>query len=247
VSAKSIPKPNQKQTLVEQTVDRVHALILNQQLQPGDSLPSEMRLAETLGVSRPVVREALRILAGRGMITIANGRNPIINPVNATALVQFFERATQLNAVTVIELLEVRRGIEVQCIALAAERRTPAHIQLLQQQIRKLDDARYDLALYSELDAQLHRIFALASQNQMLAYLVESLGDALRQTSLTGLLRRRNRRELDEVHRSHHALIEAVITQNTAVAVHLMAEHVDGAIAAIRRSSLDADALEQLP
>ena len=246
MSSKLMPKSNQKQTLVEQTVDRVHALILNQQLQTGDSLPSEMRLADTLGVSRPVVREALRILAGRGMITIANGRNPIISPVNATALVQFFERATQLNAVTVIELLEVRRGIEVQCIALAAERRTPAHIQLLHTQIRKLEDARYDLALYSELDAQLHRIFALASQNQMLAYLVESLGDALRQTSLTGLLRRRNRRELDDVHRGHHALIDAVIAQDAALAASTMAAHVDGAIAAIRRSMPDTDALEQL-
>jgi DNA-binding GntR family transcriptional regulator len=63
---------------------------------------------------------------------------------------------------------------------------------------------------------------------------------------LTGLLRRRNRRELDEVHRSHHALIDAVIAQDVAVATRMMAEHVDGAITAIRRSSLDDDALEQL-
>lgn len=238
-------KHNQKQTLVEQTVDRVHTLILSQQLQPGNALPSEMRLAETLGVSRPVVREALRILAGRGMITIANGRNPIISPVNATALVQFFERATQLNAVTVIELLEVRRGIEVQSIVLAAERRTSAHIQLLQQQYRKLDDARFDLAMYSELDAQLHRIIAMASQNQMLSYLVESLGDALRQTSLAGLLRRRNRSELDEVHRIHHDLIDAIVAQNTTVAATTMARHVDVAIAAITRSLLDTNRVEQ--
>lgn len=78
-----------KITLVEQTVDRVQSYVLNQQLQPGDTLPSEMRLAEKLGVSRPVVREALRTLVGRGMLTIANGRNAIISPVTATALVHF--------------------------------------------------------------------------------------------------------------------------------------------------------------
>lgn len=229
-------KPSAKLTLVEQTVDRVHELILAQHLQPGDALPSEMRLAETLGVSRPVVREALRILAGRGMITIANGRNPFVSPVNASALAQFFERATQLNAVTVIELLEVRRGIEVQSISLAAERRTAAHIDILCDQLQKLTAALYDLPVYSELDAQLHRMFAAASQNQMLSYLVESLGDALRQTSLTGLMRRRNRLELDEVHRLHVELVDAVIDRDSMRAATTMARHVDVAIAAIQRS-----------
>lgn len=228
-------KRNTKQTLVEQTVDRVHTLILSQQLLPGDSLPSEMRLAEMLGVSRPVVREALRILAGRGMLTIANGRNPIISPVNASALVQFFERATQLNAVTVIELLEVRRGIEVQSITLAAIRRTPEHVMQIEYQLDLLEKARHDLPLYSELDAQLHRMFASASQNQMLAYFVESLGDALRQTSLTGLQRRRNQQELDEVHQMHQALVKAVIACDSVTAAQAMARHVDTAIAAIQR------------
>lgn len=229
-------KQTTKQTLVELTVDRVQTFIQSEHLQPGHSLPSEMRLAETLGVSRPVVREALRILAGRGMITIANGRNPIISPVNASALVHFFERATQLNAVTVIEMLEVRRGIEVQSISLAAERRTNEHIELMQRQLDRLDEARADFSLYSELDAQLHRIFAMASQNQMLSYLVESLGDALRQTSLTGLLRRRNQSELDDVHRHHYELVEAVILQNITRASTIMAYHVEGAITAIKRS-----------
>ncbi len=238
MSADVTPKQVSKQTLVELTVDRVHAYILSEQLQPGHSLPSEMRLAETLGVSRPVVREALRILAGRGMITIANGRNPIISPVNASALVHFFERATQLNAVTVIEMLEVRRGIEVQSISLAAERRTNEHIELMQRQLRKLEGARADFNTYSELDAQLHRIFAMASQNQMLSYLVESLGDALRQTSLTGLLRRRNQSELDDVHRHHFELVDAVVQQNVTLASTIMAYHVEGAITAIKRSQI---------
>jgi DNA-binding GntR family transcriptional regulator len=154
-----------KITLVEQTVDRVQSYVLSRQLQPGDTLPSEMRLAETLGVSRPVVREALRTLVGRGMLTIANGRNAIISPVTATALVHFFERATQLNAVTVLELLEVRRGIEVQSISLAAQRRTTDHIAKLHILLDGMWDARYDLPLYSELDAQLHLQFAAASQN----------------------------------------------------------------------------------
>ena len=229
-----------KITLVEQTVDRVQSYVLSRQLQPGDTLPSEMRLAETLGVSRPVVREALRTLVGRGMLTIANGRNAIISPVTATALVHFFERATQLNAVTVLELLEVRRGIEVQSITLAAQRRTSDHIAKLHILLDGMWDARYDLPLYSELDAQLHLQFAAASQNQMIYYFVESLGDALRQVSLAGLQHRRNRAELDEVHDIHRQLVQAVITQNSALAATTMALHVESAMVALRRTGESA-------
>jgi len=223
-----------KITLVEQTVDRVQSYVLRHQLQPGDTLPSEMRLAESLGVSRPVVREALRTLVGRGMLTIANGRNAIISPVTATALVHFFERATQLNAVTVRELLEVRRGIEIQSITLAAQRRTDAHIANMQALLIGMSDVRYDLPLYSELDAQLHLQIAQASQNQMIYYFVESLGDALRQVSLAGLQQRRNRAELDEVHDIHCQLVHAVITQNSILAESTMAHHVESAMVALR-------------
>jgi GntR family transcriptional regulator, transcriptional repressor for pyruvate dehydrogenase complex len=225
-----------KITLVEQTVDRVQSYVSSRQLQPGDTLPSEMRLAETLGVSRPVVREALRTLVGRGMLTIANGRNAIISPVTATALVHFFERATQLNAVTVRELLEVRRGIEIQSIALAAQRRTDEHIANMNLLLTRMSDARYDLQLYSELDAQLHLQIAAASQNQMIYYFVESLGDALRQVSLAGLQHRRNRAELDEVHDSHCQLVRTVIDQHRTLAESTMALHVESAMVALRRT-----------
>lgn len=223
-----------KITLVEQTVDRVHAHVVNCQLQPGDMLPSEMRLATTLGVSRPVVREALRILVGRGVLTITNGRNAVISPVTTTALVHFFARATQLNAVTVRELLEVRRGIEVQSIALAALRRSADQVVKLNALLTKMSDVRYDLPLYSQLDAQLHLQIAAASQNQMIYYFVESLADALRQVSLVGLQQRRNRTELDEVHQMHQQMVCAVINQDSIQAESSMAFHVDSAMKALR-------------
>lgn len=225
-----------KTTLVEQAVDQVQALVLSQQLQPGDSLPSEMRLVETLGVSRPVVREALRTLAGRGILTISNGRNAIVSPVNAASLVQFFERATQSNAVTVIELLEVRRGIEVQSVTLAAQRRQSHDVVALRQTLTHLQQAQYDLERYSVLDAKLHMQIASASQNAMLWYLVESLSGALRTASLAGLQQRRNRAELDQVQADHQAIVTAICDQDHQRAQQVMERHMDGALLAIRRS-----------
>jgi GntR family transcriptional repressor for pyruvate dehydrogenase complex len=225
-----------KTTLVEQVVEQVQAFVLHQQLQPGDALPSELRLAETLGVSRPVVREALRTLAGRGFLTIANGRNAVVSPVSASALVHFFERATQLNAVTILEVLEVRRGIEKQSVELAAQRRTSDDIEKLQQILAELTQHRQDLSLYSQLDAQLHLQIAIASQNSLLRYFVESFGGAFRHVSLAGLQNRRTQLELDHVHLDHEEIVEAVILQQHERAVRLMDRHVDSAMHAIRRT-----------
>lgn len=225
-----------KITLVEQVVEQIQAFVLHQQLQPGDALPSELRLAETLGVSRPVIREALRTLAGRGFLTIANGRNAVVSPVSASALVHFFERATQLNAVTILEVLEVRRGIEKQSVELAAQRRTHEDINKLQQTLTELRHHRHDLALYSQLDAQLHLQIAIASQNSLLRYFVESFGGAFRHVSLAGLQNRRTQSELDLVHVDHEEIVEAVILQQHKQAALLMDRHVESAMQAIRRT-----------
>jgi GntR family transcriptional regulator, transcriptional repressor for pyruvate dehydrogenase complex len=225
-----------KITLVEQVVEQIQAFVLHQQLQPGDALPSELRLAETLGVSRPVIREALRTLAGRGFLTIANGRNAVVSPVSASALVHFFERATQLNAVTILEVLEVRRGIEKQSVELAAQRRTHEDIEKLQQTLTELRHYRQDLTMYSQLDAQLHLQIAIASQNSLLRYFVESFGGAFRHVSLAGLQNRRTQSELDLVHVDHEEIVEAVILQHHKQAAQLMDRHVESAMQAIRRT-----------
>lgn len=225
-----------KTTLVEQVVEQIQAFVLHQQLQPGDALPSELRLASTLGVSRPVIREALRTLAGRGFLTIANGRNAVVSPVSASALVHFFERATQLNAVTILEVLEVRRGIEKQSIELAAHHRTREDIVQLQQTLEELAQSRYDLALYSQLDAQLHLQIAVASHNSLIRYFVESFGGAFRHVSLAGLQNRRTQLELDHVHADHEDLVDAVVHQRVDHAVRLMDRHVTSAMHAIRRT-----------
>jgi len=224
-----------KRTLVEQAVEHVLSYVTTYNLKPGDILPSEMRLTEILGVSRPVVREALRTLAGRGVLTITNGRNAMVSPVNATALIQFFDRATQLNAVSVIELLEVRLGIEVQSCALAALRRDANDIALLEQTIRDLEHQRYKIDAYSMLDAQLHRHIAAASKNEMLAYFVESLSGGLQMTSLVGLQHRRSRDELDAVHEDHVALVHKIVAGDSEGASRTMQRNVNSAIVAMQR------------
>ena len=83
--------------LSEQAVQSLLGYIERSRLAPGAALPGEGRLAEILGVSRPVVREALRTLKGMGVVDIANGKSPIIRrDLDATAMSIYFARALQV-------------------------------------------------------------------------------------------------------------------------------------------------------
>ena len=110
-------------TLADQVTDRLLEYIEAQHLQPGDLLPSETSLVTSFGVSRPVIREALKSLEGKGIIEIVNGKGALIRPIDSDPLRLFFRRAMQMEYGTMLELMEVRKGLEVQSAVLAAQRR----------------------------------------------------------------------------------------------------------------------------
>ena len=67
----------EKQTLVEQTTQRLLEMIQREGYGPGDKLPTETELVRRLGVGRNTVREALRSLASRNVVTVRQGRAPL--------------------------------------------------------------------------------------------------------------------------------------------------------------------------
>jgi GntR family transcriptional repressor for pyruvate dehydrogenase complex len=113
-----------RDTLAEQVAERLISLIEHDELAPGTLLPAEGKLALEFGVSRPVVREALKVLAAKDIVAIANGKGAMVRPMTSAPLRDFFQRALRNRHSTSVELLEVRKGIEVQSATLAAQRRT---------------------------------------------------------------------------------------------------------------------------
>src|SRR6266516_3403132 len=93
-------------------------------LQLGEELPSVGKLAEALGVSRLTVREATRTLAARGLLEIRQGRRPTIAAPNGALIGDFFKTAVRRDPRTLLDLLDVRRALEVHIAVLAAKRAT---------------------------------------------------------------------------------------------------------------------------
>lgn len=220
-------------SLVEQVTDALMDRIEEEALRPGDKLPSTAALIADFGVSRPVIREALKTLEGRGIIQISNGRTAVIQPVTGEILRSFFKRAVVFEEENLREVLEIRYGIEVQCARLAAERRTEAHVEELQSLVRKMRGQLNQSEAYTELDLQFHQLIASATGNRLLYFLVRSIRDALRDMIREGLTHRLTDAELQLVQSTHEEIVRQIAAGKPEEAASAMAFHFDDAIRAI--------------
>ena len=216
-------------TLADRAAVQLTALI-EDRLHPGEALPSEAKLAEMLGVSRPVVREALKSLQGQGLVEVINGRGAVVRHLTHAMLLTYFSRAMQIKYASILELIEVRRGIEGESARLAATRRSSEQLLEMQRITREMRDCLGDAQAYSGLDVQLHILIGQASGNAVIAHLVESVREALREASLRGL-ERRQADQLTRVQVLHEALVAAIEKSDATLACETMTLHMNEAIA----------------
>ncbi len=220
-------------TLADQVTDRLLEYIETQHLRPGDLLPSETSLANSFGVSRPVIREALKSLEGKGVIEIVNGKGALIRPIDNDSLRLFFRRAMEMEYGTMLELMEVRKGLEVQSAVLAAQRRDEKDLAAIRQVVGAMRETTSDLDAYTRLDVEFHLRVAAASHNSMMVSLVESIRDALRNTIIAGLRSRGPALNLESIQCTHEELYDALVEGNVQAAMETMVRHFDEAIVAM--------------
>lgn len=213
-------------------------------LEPGSTLPSESRLAADFGVSRPVVREALKALQAMDVVEIINGKGAVVKPVTSDILSGFFQRATRGKRESLLELYEVRKGIEVQSASLAAERRTPEELAEMARLAAAMGQHLHDVDTYAELDARLHLLIASATHNLMMHHLVESIREPMKGAIRDGLHRRSSDEEqLMRVQVLHESLLAALEQGDAQEAGRAMARHMDEAVMMLIAGVSEADGL----
>ena len=111
------------ENLVTRAVEALRQFILDELLVPGAELPSQGKLAEWLGVSRTVIREAMRILESQGLLEITQGKLPRVLPPNTQVVIDGLSTLMERSSATLLDVLEVRRPVEIEAAALAAESR----------------------------------------------------------------------------------------------------------------------------
>lgn len=226
----------QRVTLSEQVEGFIRDHITSQRIAPGDSLPSSVQLAEQFGVSRAIVREALKSLEAKGMITIANGKRPRVSPLTNQLLVDYFHRVSAERDATLIDLLELRKGIEMQSASLAAIRRTPQELDELWSLIERMRGSIGHVEHYLDYDVSLHMAIARSSHNRMFAQIVDSIRVPMRDTQREGQVMDESAEMRESIQFSHEILVQLIDHQDPDGAARCMGMHFDGSIEAIQRT-----------
>jgi GntR family transcriptional regulator, transcriptional repressor for pyruvate dehydrogenase complex len=221
-------------SLTVRVAERLVRLIEEDGLRPGDFLPSQAELSQRFGVSRPIVREAMQGLAGSGVIEVHNGRGAMVAPITGDPLRAFFRRALQFERKAVVELMEVRKGIEVQAALLAAERRTPEQLDAMRRIVEAMRLRLRDTAAYNALDLELHLAIVEAAANTMLLHLMASVRETLHDSITEGFRHRQTDELLARTQILHEQLVDAIATGDPTQAQRAMERHFDDAIEAIR-------------
>jgi GntR family transcriptional repressor for pyruvate dehydrogenase complex len=138
-------------------------LISEGSLIPGCRLPAERELAESFGVARSTLRQALKVLEIMGVISQRVGDGTYLNPAAASILGQSMEFLILLDGISFQELMEARLVVEPELTARAAERATPADIAELSRVHRAMRESKDDEVRFVENDVLFHQtIFRIA-------------------------------------------------------------------------------------
>jgi GntR family transcriptional repressor for pyruvate dehydrogenase complex len=165
---------------VSEVAERLLAYFTSGQISAGTRLPSERQLSASLGVGRSAVREALAALEILGIVVVRPGSGTYLRDSASELLPRTLSWGMMLGAPRTRELVELRGGLEVQVVSLAAERITDEGLERLAEHLDAMRASRGDLAAFVEADARFHGEIASSAGNQVLRELLQSIRSLLR-------------------------------------------------------------------
>lgn len=218
-------------TLAQHVATQLERLIVQQHFETGDRLPPERELAERFGVSRTVVREAVRTVASKGLLDVRAGSGTVVRKPSSGTVAASVALLLSMNGqgpTTPSKVVEVRRLLEVEIAGLAAHRRTAEDLLGLEAILRTAAERLDDPDTFVETDVAFHAALALATQNELFSILLASIANVMTEVRLVGLaVPGTPERAL----RFHRDIFQAVQDGDRAMARDAMDRHMDEAIA----------------
>lgn len=211
-------------TLPEAAADAVIDMIVSRGLAEGDALPSSAELSKGFGVSPTVIREALAMLASRGILSRRQGREPVVAKPGHEVLASVLRLRAHHDDMGIEEFLECRAALEVQAAAMAAGRRNtgalPEHVQAMREATTDSSFNTADIAFHLEL--------ARLTANRAVEVMLASLQDVMYEVFTYGLSKLRTDRGVQDIVRVaqlHDPIIRAIRAGHPRRAAKAMALH----------------------
>jgi len=225
-------QPLERRKVYEQIAEQLLGQIGSRRLKPGEALPPERELTESFGVGRSSIREALRMLESQGVITAASGGTFVVaeagNPLNSSLRLVF----TLDDRAGLHDLFELRRIIDCEAAALAAERRTDAQLQEMDAAIEEMEASLGDggrSEQFIDADLRFHLAVAEATGNRMLLHSMDAVRGVVRRALMTVYFIPRSPESAVGEHRAVRTAIAAgdAVRAREAMREHLVRVELD--------------------
>lgn len=215
-----MPSTVQRHPLAGQTAEVLLERIRAGEWPLGHKLPGETTLAVQLGVGRSTLREAVRELAGKGVLDSRHGSGVFVTALDAP---EGWE--TVLGRAPVVSVLEGRIAIETEAAALAAERRSGSDLRTIRRALAARAAAGRTVEAWVDADMALHRSIVAGARNEVLLELFDGFVPRVRQAMVV-MLKLRPLASPDADQAAHAALVEAIADHDPRVAAELSRAHL---------------------
>ncbi len=227
-------KPIKKGKLSDVVVERLNAKIRSGELKSGDRLPTERALAESMGVSRTVIREAIRTMVDHNVLELRDGSG-YVRQLSFDEIVANISQAVVPDEISMLEIMEVRAVLETYIVKKASEHITEEQIEDLQAGIDKMARIMDEGDNGSIQESAFHRGLAEATGNSALKSIYVLCEDLLRSTQhdtwrVAQAIGAPNTAVAD-----HQAILDAVKEGKAHRAEVLMQAHMDYAYENLQR------------
>jgi GntR family transcriptional regulator, transcriptional repressor for pyruvate dehydrogenase complex len=227
------PSALSRRTFTDQVAEAILKQIRDRGLRQGDTLPPTAEMAAAFGVSRPVIREALAELAGRGLIDRQQGRESVLRLPGSEHIAQLLDYRVEHTDITDAQLHELRKTLELQSARLAALNATSEDIADLERWLAALREAVRDVEASLTADIAIHRGVAVATRNPLFVLILDALGPLLLES----------RRRAWQSYRSHGGQYEEVIGRHDKIVSAVVGRDPDAAEAAMAADLVDLEEL----
>ncbi|WXG71836.1 FCD domain-containing protein [Rhodococcus sovatensis] len=210
----------QRVTMADQAAELLLGRITSGEWNLGEKLPGETTLAPQLGVGRSTVREAIRQLAGRGVLTTRQGAGVFVAALDVRD-----DWDTVLQRADIIAVIEARNAIETAAAGLAAQRRSATDLKRIKRALAERQIRRSAIEEHVDADIAFHRYVVAAAQNPILDELFDSFTPRVRQ-SMIEMLRIHQEFGSDSDHDAHVQLADAIANHDESRAEELSRSHL---------------------
>jgi GntR family transcriptional repressor for pyruvate dehydrogenase complex len=226
------PVDRDRETISSEIARKLLAYLRSGRFSPGQRIPSERSLSESLGVGRSVVREALKSLMVLGLIDVRQGDGTYLKRTDSELLPQAIEWGLMLGAKRITDLVEARHYLEVVLAGLAAERRDDADLAEMHRFVKAMEKAA-SADEFVAADIGFHFTIATAAGNQSLLQIMRSIRSLL-QVWITRVMHAADSSR--PTWEEHAAVLKAIERKDPGGARQAMEAHMVGATARLENT-----------